>query len=298
MNILSDNPVSLEIEYDYKQEINKLQSLINISSEWTWQTDQNHKFCMLSRGALHTTSIITSDLIGKKIWDADKFMTAFNISWEQLKEKMESIGVINEFIINYINSKGQINCFSISGIPFFTKTGDFGGYIGVASNLTNYQQDHSGVLRILNTDPLTGYPNLKTTEEFFNKSLVTATRKNKNIGLIYINVHQLTKIHYQYNFQEIIRVLITICKRLNSIIRKYDCVCRLGLNDFCVVVHEISQAVDLEKIVKKINKLLTQPYEISDHQLTLNFDIVNYLAPDKGKNLSGLIEKARNKLNQ
>lgn len=274
-------------------EINCLRALLSISIDWNWQTNENLVFTWVSRQAIHNSALLATDIIGKKIWLAEKFLPSFDSSWKSLEKKMHEVLSFQDFIVNYINGNEQLITISLSGTPTFNDQGNFTGYVGSAYNLTNFNQRHQSITRIINYDPITGHSNWKRIVENFELELISATRKNKSLGFLYIVFPNLNTIYQNYSFSVFAELLTTLSNRIKKTIRKHDHICRMGLTDFCVVMNDISQESDIEKATKKIINAIDSPYKIFEKEFSFEIKSISLSAPKDAKTLEDLINLAK-----
>jgi diguanylate cyclase (GGDEF)-like protein len=103
-------------------------------------------------------------------------------------------------------------------------------------------------------DFLTGLQNRKSFETDFSKELARAKRENKKLIFIMIDIDNFKEINDIYGHDIGDELLIGISYRLQSAIRSYDHACRIGGDEFCILlipVHDDDSNLDIVKRLKK-----------------------------------------------
>lgn len=111
----------------------RFRSLTNLSSDWYWETDENHCFTFVSEGLQRLFGLVPEDVLGKT-----RFDLAFAVDQPGLKEYVAKTANREPFKdIRYgsVGSKGLVRYANISGEPIFDN-GVFKGYRGVGRDMT------------------------------------------------------------------------------------------------------------------------------------------------------------------
>ncbi len=106
------------------------------ASDWLWQIDSDLRFSYFSEGAKKLCGVDPDSMIGKTRMELPRQESqneAFDEHWQLLLDRQP----FRDFTYEYINSEGELIWLAISGIPLFTKEGDFDGYLGSARNVTD-----------------------------------------------------------------------------------------------------------------------------------------------------------------
>lgn len=277
-------------------ELIKLQTLLSISANWHWQTNPQFEFTWLSNGAHKKDAVLANDIVGKTLWDSQKFVPSYYNSLADLKKLMSQKKVFSDFIINYINGVNELISLSFSGVPFFSNKGEFCGYVGNVNNISEYKTKVSGIIRLLQHDPLTGFANWKTLEETYLHSYINAIRRNKSVGLIYLSLPTIIEIQSEFSVADAFELIKNVCIRISNQMRKCDQICRIKLSEICVIFPDIPQDSDLKKIGKKLRANLNTPFLIGGQLRVVKINMVLNSAPKDAHTLEELIDKSKKEL--
>nr|WP_277346050.1 ATP-binding protein [Sneathiella chinensis] len=107
-----------------------------IASDWFWEMDETLRFSYFSEQLEPVTGIAPTDLLGKERGETER-NHASSGEWGQHFELLKARKPFNNFIYSTRSGKGGIIWLQISGKPVFNDKGEFRGYRGVGSNITD-----------------------------------------------------------------------------------------------------------------------------------------------------------------
>jgi len=109
----------------------RFRDLVEASSDWYWQTDENHYFTYISDKFEKLTEIPNSFILGKT-----RHSLSTNPVILRNQEDLENRRAFRDFRYP-IMYKDDVLHVSINGKPFFNDDGDFLGYRGTGSNISD-----------------------------------------------------------------------------------------------------------------------------------------------------------------
>ena len=92
------------------------------------------------------------------------------------------------------------------------------------------------------TDSLTGLYNRRFFYEFAQNELERSKRNNKNLSMIMIDIDHFKKVNDQLGHQIGDKILVEIVKICLSILRKMDVMCRIGGEEFLILLPETEKS--------------------------------------------------------
>src|SRR3990172_8647289 len=127
---------------DYQQEIKKLeqrlQSLIEISSDFYWELDTEHRLTMVRGPDVDKAGFDAQQLIGKRHWELTSVVAVSgNGNWDELKATLDARQPFADFVYKYLTLKGEQRYVSISGQPVFDDGEQSAGYRGITKDITH-----------------------------------------------------------------------------------------------------------------------------------------------------------------
>jgi len=128
------------ISIQHKREVSerRLQKLAELASDWIWETDEAHRFTYFSQsvGAVHAAHAGGS-AIGRRRFEVSGIDLTDTV-WQKHLEDLESRRPFKDFTYRIEKNNGSHSYIRTSGIPQFDENDQFLGYIGVASDITEY----------------------------------------------------------------------------------------------------------------------------------------------------------------
>lgn len=83
-----------------------------------------------------------------------------------------------------------------------------------------------------------------------------------------------------------------MAERLKSCVRAGDTVCRMGGDEFVIILSELAEEDDIALLAKRIHEKLAEPFALSDRQLRITVSIGISLFPKDGELVEMLIRNA------
>jgi len=89
------------------------------------------------------------------------------------------------------------------------------------------------------------------------------------------------------------RLLQEIAKRFKNLLRETDTICRLGGDEFIILLARLTRPEDnIADIIQKIVDTLNKPFTIESHKISISVSIGISLYPDNGQTGEELIKNA------
>jgi len=114
----------------------RFQTLIELSSEWYWEQDQNSRFTLVTGSTVGHGGIGPEKFVGTFRWDRGAVPVGDGGSWDPHKAALEARQPFTDFIFKRPDSKGGLRYISTSGEPVFDDKARFRGYRGIAKDIT------------------------------------------------------------------------------------------------------------------------------------------------------------------
>lgn len=116
----------------------RMRDMASASSDWFWETDSQHRFVYLSDTFYELSGFSKEFMIGKtreQIMRARKVKTDLK-SWQQISQKQQEGEIFRSLIYEILKPDGDTMILEISGIPVYNIDGEFLGYRGTGSDIT------------------------------------------------------------------------------------------------------------------------------------------------------------------
>jgi diguanylate cyclase (GGDEF)-like protein/PAS domain S-box-containing protein len=124
-----------DVEETLREWEKRFQSLIELSSEWYWEQDEDCRFTLVT-GTLGHSGIDPQKFIGTYRWDRGAVPVGDGGSWDPHKAVLQARQPFRDFLFKRTGSEGDVRTISASGQPVFDDQGRFHGYRGIARDVT------------------------------------------------------------------------------------------------------------------------------------------------------------------
>ena len=269
----------------------RLTGLLEMSSDWYWEQDEDLRFKHISGGMLHAAGVEPTERYGLPRWD----IPYLGITREQMDEhrrQVEAHEAFRDFHYAYAMPEGEIRWVSISGDPLFDESGNFRGYRGVGSNITEKKRTEAQIRELAEYDFLTGLPNRLLLAARFEFARRQAQRHGGGLALLFIDLDHFKNINDSLGHHVGDQILSETAKRLTASTRATDTVARHGGDEFIVMLSGANEAASLARIAEVMVETLSQPYVVAGRELTITPSIGITIWPADGEDLNSLVKNA------
>jgi predicted signal transduction protein with EAL and GGDEF domain len=186
-------------------------------------------------------------------------------------------------------------------------------YMLRASNAFNALKRQEDRLRYLAYyDPLTSLPNRRSFNEQLNRILKRSHRRKSNAALMFIDLDHFKRINDSIGHGRGDRLLVEIAKRLTLELREDDAInyftensaeeaddpdsgteiARLGGDEFTVVLSDVPDILQVERIARRILDALSEPIPLQTHNPVVTPSIGIAIYPQDGDDPDTLVRNA------
>ena len=116
----------------------RFHDIIELSGDWIWETGPDHRFTFLAGNSLEEmqSSVAMAVAVGKTRWELADVDPDSDEQWRQHKADLDARRPFRRFCYAVTTSSGDESFLAVSGKPLFNDIGEFRGYRGNASNMT------------------------------------------------------------------------------------------------------------------------------------------------------------------
>ncbi|TQV74259.1 EAL domain-containing protein [Exilibacterium tricleocarpae] len=153
--------------------------------------------------------------------------------------------------------------------------------------LTEYQ-----LVSLAKYDQLTGVANRTNYWELLSNAISNATRKQHRVTVLLIDLDRFKDVNDRLGHDAGDNILIESAKRIKNCLRETDVVCRMGGDEFAVLIPRPKDDAENLHVAQKILACLTRPYRIQGQRIQIGGSIGIASYPKNGTDASTLTKSA------
>jgi diguanylate cyclase (GGDEF)-like protein/PAS domain S-box-containing protein len=163
---------------------------------------------------------------------------------------------------------------------------------GICRDITDRKQAQEQLYRLAHHDTLTGLPNRILFLDRLKQARALAHRQNVHMAVLFLDLDRFKIINDTLGHPVGDKLLQSVAQRLTACVREVDTVARIGGDEFTIVLVNMKEASDTEKVTQKIFAALSVPFHIDEHELFVTTSIGISLYPEDGEDLDNLVKRA------
>src|SRR5882762_6805997 len=141
----------------------RFQNLIELSSEWYWEQDEDYRFTLMSGSTVGHGGIDPTSVVGTFRWARGAVPVGDGGSWDKHKAVLQAREPFSDLLYKRASPSGEMRYISTSGQPVFDDKGRFRGYRGIAKDITQTRRadqllllEHTVSRRLAEADSASG----------------------------------------------------------------------------------------------------------------------------------------------
>lgn len=165
-------------------------------------------------------------------------------------------------------------------------------YVALFSDITSKKASEKIIWTQANFDSLTGLPNRHRFLVRLEEEINQANQNSTSFALLLIDLDKFKEVNDTLG-HDIGDLLLKIAsKRIINCVRESDTVARLGGDEFTVILSNISELEDINRITENIISLLAQSYQLNDEVVHISASIGITMYPQDANSKEALIKNA------
>ncbi|MDR6788632.1 diguanylate cyclase (GGDEF)-like protein/PAS domain S-box-containing protein [Sphingomonas sp. BE138] len=265
------------------------------AADWLWQTDAARRIVEPSARFAAACGRDAAQIAGRPLlevlagpgWDTGRVAPVLRELATRLQNR-ESIRDLDLPIV----VDGQQRWWRIAASPRRDADGHFGGFRGVASDITEQRASADKIARMARFDMLTDLPNRLYVNEALTAALARAEQQRSRCAFMMIDLDRFKAVNDTLGHPIGDRLLGRVSERLATLVGEGETVGRLGGDEFAVVVPDAGDPLRVEQLAHTIIDTLSRPYEVDQHTLYIGASVGVATSPRDGRSAETLIRSA------
>lgn len=181
----------------------------------------------------------------------------------------------------------RLSVSTISG-----RDGDINGYFAIYQDISAEKQAEASLRELAYYDTLTGLYNRASFKQKVAEALRRMERFDEAFGLLFIDLDRFKEVNDRFGHEHGDLLLEQVARRIEGQLRELDLACRLGGDEFTVMVPHVDGDTDLAVVAQRLIDALSQPYRRDGEEMEIGCSIGIVVAPRDGRDVDVLMRHA------
>lgn len=165
-------------------------------------------------------------------------------------------------------------------------------YVGVSRDISEAKRAERELWRRAYHDPLCGLPNRDLMFDRLRQAMGYAKRSGRSVAVMLIDLDGFKAVNDTLGHAAGDQLLVEITKRLKECVRENDTVARLGGDEFAIILVEMEEIGDVDRVSAKIGEAVARPVLAGGQEARVTASVGIAIFPDHGDEAETLLEHA------
>ncbi|MDE2302881.1 MAG: EAL domain-containing protein [Sphingomonadales bacterium] len=264
-------------------------------ADWLWETDTNRRVRAVSRRFAYALGMEVSEIDGQPFvqllagaaWANGRFHPSMHDLAERLKRRERFANLPVQVVV-----RGEKRWWELSGQPRFDEAGDYAGFHGVGSDVTQARASSEKIAWLARYDTLTGLPNRMMLTEALGEAMLYAEQWRTRCAFLMIDLDRFKAVNDTLGHLIGDQLLARVSDRLKSLMSETELCGRLGGDEFAVVIRDASDLSRVSRMAQAVIDRLSEPYTVESHTLFVGASVGAAIGPRDGGSVEELMRNA------
>ena len=191
-----------------------------------------------------------------------------------------------------IKTRRGTRWISLAGDPIIDMAGQFQGFRGVGSDITEVRKNQERLTNLANMDVLSGLPNRSRVRQLLGEALSASQSGHCPCAIMFLDLDGFKPVNDTFGHPKGDAVLKSVSQRLVKEVGELGHVGRMGGDEFAIVIRDAQSRKKVEDLARRIISAVAEPYHIDKAEIRIGVSIGCAFGPIDGQSVDDLIQKA------
>jgi diguanylate cyclase (GGDEF)-like protein/PAS domain S-box-containing protein len=201
-------------------------------------------------------------------------------------------GEVDEREWTYIRNDGSTLPVHVAVTAVKDGGGQIGGFIAIASDITERKQLMTYLNHMASHDQLTGLPGRTLLRERIAEAIEKAMLHGRKVAVFVIDLDHFKRLNDSLGHRAGDEIIVGMAERMRQSLRRSDTLGRLGGDEFIVVMPHIATLSDVERCAKRLVDRVSSTAQVGDMEVNLTASVGVCVYPDFAEDVDSLLERA------
>jgi len=265
------------------------------SADWLWSVDSSRRVRGVSPRFAHALLMGPQEADGEPLlrliagegWETGTLPSSLRDLAERLKRRESFSNLMVR-----VNVGGRNRWWELSGTPKYDEHGQFSGFRGVGSDVTEQRESAEKIAQLARYDQLTGLPNRMMLTEALGTALQRAEQWRTRCAFLMIDLDRFKAVNDTLGHQIGDELLAQVSRRLRVLMGPHDTCGRLGGDEFAVVMADVNDRNAVDRMAHAVIDVLSKPYDVDHHTLYVGASVGSAVGPRDARTVETLMRNA------
>ena len=212
--------------------------------------------------------------------------------WPTFQEEIEQTGAVVDYALKLRKRDGTEIESQITATVRRGEDRKVVGYQGIICDIALQKRMEETFTQLAYYDTLTGLPNRALFNDRLGMALAQSQRSQDKLAVMLLDLDRFKDVNDELGHAVGDQLLQAVGNRLTTILRESDSVCRVGGDEFLLLLPEIARAEDAARIAERVLEAIREPFALDAHELLVTTSLGIAIYPEDGGDVDALIRNA------
>ncbi len=179
---------------------------------------------------------------------------------ENYKQRLDGTEGAQRYQLRILRKNAEVAWVEMSGVPI-----EWGGrpaFLNFLVDISERKAVEERIKFLAQHDSLTGLPNRALFFDRLNRALALAQRERRRLAMMFVDLNNFKPVNDTFGHDVGDLLLQAVARRIEAALRTSDTVARIGGDEFVVLLPNVERLEDVEHVVEKIGRGLSQPFAL------------------------------------